>query len=64
MLGKQTKDGIFACWGSRLKRVYLLVGKADLRGNICLLGKQTKEGIFAYWGSRVKREYLLIGQAD
>ena len=38
MLEKQTKDGIFACWRSRLKRECLLVGEADL-----------KEGIFACW---------------
>ena len=29
MLEKQTTDGIFACWRSRLNREYLLVGGAD-----------------------------------
>ena len=43
---------------------YLLVGEADLRGNICLSEKQTKDGIFACLGSRIKMEYLLVGEAD
>ena len=49
MLEKKTKDGILACWRSRLKREYLLVGG---------------EGIFACWRSRLKREYLLVCEAD
>ena len=29
MLGEQTKEGIFVCWRSRLKREYLFVAEAD-----------------------------------